>query len=498
MHILIDTNILISLEPTRPDDIESRTGVAADFVRVVAEVGDRLLMHPASLQELAGDRDPLRREMRSVLLNKYAKLNPAPPMAQAVIDEFGHTSAGSHDHVDHLMLSGVVKNAVQYLVTDDGGIHKKSARLGIADRVLTAEDALGLLTTLLRRTPEPPPLVEPTKCYDLDIVDPIFDSFREEYPAFNTWFIEKCQRAQRLAWVIRDGDELAAVCIIKEDDDDLRLGGATLKICSLKVSEERAGRRYGELLLKSIFAFLHENGYGFAYLSVFAKHEGLIALLEDFGFARHGPDALSGERYYVKTLQPTPNDRAAMAPLPFHIRYGPPAIKLDHAYLVPILPTYHRLLFPDAEGPAGPQQLELDLAGVPATGPRPFGNALRKAYLCHTPSRQLTPGAAILFYRSQDVMAITSVGVVEQTLESSDATEVAEFVGQRSVYSLEEIAQLCREGEVVAIRFRQDRLLATPIGRAEMVSNGVAKQHPQSVQAVPPEVYPWLVGRIGG
>ena len=266
MNILIDTNIVISLEPTSPDDVEPRTGVAADFVRVVSEGGDRLLLHPASLQELAGDADPVRRATRDVLLNKYQRLNPAPAMAAAVRAELGDVDPSSHDHVDHLMLSAVVVNAVQYLVTDDGGIHRKADRLGIAERVFYVEDALAFLTTLLSRTPEPPPLVEATKSYDLDPSDPIFDSFREDYPTFDDWFIQ-CQLDQRPAWVIRDDGMLAAVCIIKEHDDELDLGGATLKVCSLKVSEKRAGRRYGELLLKTIFRYLVENGYEFAFLT---------------------------------------------------------------------------------------------------------------------------------------------------------------------------------------------------------------------------------------
>lgn len=335
MNILIDTNIVISLEPTSPDDVEPRTGVAANVVRVVSEGGDRLLLHPASLNELAGDADPVRREMRDVLLNKYARLNPAPPMSHALLEEFGEVDLASHDYVDHLMLSAVLANSGEYLVTDDGGIHKKAARLGVAERVLTVEDAFALLNTLLRRTPEPPPLVESTKSYDLDLADPIFDSFREDYPGFDEWFI-KCQRDHRPGWVIRDADGLAAVCIIKEDDE-LQLGGPTLKICSLKVSGERAGRRYGELLLKMLFNYLDENGYEHAFLTVYDHHEGLIGLLEDFGFERRLPDkAATNEGYYVKPLRATDEERAEMPPLDFHVRFGPPAVYPDDVHLVPI------------------------------------------------------------------------------------------------------------------------------------------------------------------
>jgi ribosomal protein S18 acetylase RimI-like enzyme len=499
MNILIDTNIVISLEPTSPDYREPRTAVAAELVRVATEGGNRLLLHPDSLRELAGFKNNETRELRDVLLGKYVRLDPAPAMAERVRVELGDVHPPNHDYVDHLMLSAVVANAVQFLVTDDGRIIKKASRLGIADRVFTVEDALALLTSLLGRTPQPPPLVEATKAYDLDSTDPIFDSFRKDYNTFDTWLVTS-QREQRKTWVIRDGGNLAAVCIIKEHDDELQLGGPTLKVCSLKVSESRAGRRYGELLLKTIFRFLDENGYEYVFLTVFEHHAELIALLEDFGFVRHEPDKASGERYYVKPLLPTAEQRAAMPGLDFHVRFGPPALRLieDDVFLVPIQPQYHRLLFPDAGPQDTPQQLEFDAAVIPPRELRPFGNALRKAYLCNTSNRRLRPGSTLLFYRSWDEQAVTCVGVVEDTLVSSDATAVAEFVGQRTVYSFQEIEAMCRGGEVVAIRFRQDRLLPEPIGHYEMVSAGMASRAPQSVQRVPSEAIPWLTGRIGG
>ena len=499
MNILIDTNIVISLEPTTSDYREPRTAVAAELVRVVTEGGNRLLLHPDSLRELAGFKDSEARELRDVLLGKYPRLDPAPPMADRVRVELGDVHPPNHDYVDHLMLSAVVANAVQFLVTDDGRIVKKASRLGIADRVFTVEDALALLTSLLGRTPQPPPLVEATKAYDLDPTDPIFDSFRKDYATFDSW-LEKCQLDHRTAWVIRDGDSLAAVCIIKERDEELQLGGSTLKVCSLKVSETRAGRRYGELMLKTIFRYLAENRYEYVFLTVFERHAGLTTLLEDFGFMRHEPDKSTGERYYVKGLHPTSEQRAATPALDFHVLFGPPAVKLTggDVFLVPIQPRYHRLLFPDAEPQTVPQQLELDPTVIPPREPRPFGNALRKAYLCKTSNRRLRPGSALLFYRSWDDQAITCVGVVEDTLVSGDATSVAGYVGQRTVYSLQEIEGMCNHGEeIVAIRFRQDRLLAEPIRRAEMVSMGIASRAPMSIQRVPPGVLTWLDERIG-
>jgi hypothetical protein len=123
-----------------------------------------------------------------------------------------------------LILSAVVANAATFLVTDDGGIHRKAVRLGLTDRVLTVEDALAFLASLLGLIPEPPPLVVRMKAYELSVADPIFDSFRADYPGFDDWF-GRCQLEHRSAWVIRERNALAAVCIIKEDDDELHLGG---------------------------------------------------------------------------------------------------------------------------------------------------------------------------------------------------------------------------------------------------------------------------------
>jgi hypothetical protein len=79
---------------------------------------------------------------------------------------------------------------------------------------------------------------------------------------------------------------------------------------------------------------------------------------------------------------------------------------------------------------------------------------------------------------------------------SSDANQVAAFVGQRTVYSLDQIQAMCRAGEVVALLFRQDRLLDPSISFAEMQAQGIAHGAPRSIQRVPEEVIEWLTTRI--
>jgi hypothetical protein len=56
---------------------------------------------------------------------------------------------------------------------------------------------------------------------------------------------------------------------------------------------------------------------------------------------------------------------------------------------------------------------------------------------------------------------------------------------------------MCQEGEVLALLFRQDRVLEEPIGLAQLESVGLVKGPPQSIMQAYGEALPWLAQRIG-
>jgi hypothetical protein len=160
---------------------------------------------------------------------------------------------------------------------------------------------------------------------------------------------------------------------------------------------------------------------------------------------------------------------------------------------VPIEPRWHRLLFPDAE-PSDDDALFPATEGLAA---QPFGNALRKAYLCNSPSRLLRPGDPLLFYRSRDEQAIFVVGVCEYTFASGDAAEIAARVGKRTVYRFEEIEAMTRNGEVIVLMFRQDRILRNdPITLEELLESQLVHSWPQSITMARSEGLNWLLKRL--
>jgi len=485
VHFLLDTNILIPAEPTSSDDIEPTTPAIVALLGTLSEGGHQAMVHPASMAEIRGDRDAERAQTRSLLLGKYPSLPQPPAMSSRLVAALGSPAAGSHSAIDLLLLSAVEGNAVDYFVTEDDRLHRRAKRVGLADRVLTIADALATVRALFPTVPQSPPFVSPLLAHQLDETDPIFASFRGDYAGFDTW-LAKCKREHRQAWVIRAGDRYAGLCIVHhQTPNDYGFQGKTLKICSFKIADEFRGYRYGELLLKTVFGYLVENSYECVFVEAFAKHQELFTLMVDFGF-EDARESAQRERVLMKRLRPPTPEVHRLGPLEFNITYGPHAMTLVGAQVlvVPIQPRYHSLLFPELRA-----QLALP------TESHPFGNSIRKAYLCHSKIRRIAAGDVILFYRSQEDPAVTAVGVAEATLVSQSADEIARFVGQRTVYSYVQIQAMASK-PVLAVLFRLARALRKPWDLDLLKRTGILKSAPQSFMQVKPEFLPWIATQL--
>ncbi|RKH06279.1 hypothetical protein D7X74_33880 [Corallococcus sp. CA047B] len=107
MKILIDTNVLIPLEPTSPTQIEALTKPATTLVRTLEEAGYQLFVHPFMQVEIERDRDEERRQLRELLLKKYLPLPAPPPIPEAWAEILGSPEAHSRDWVEQHLLSAV-------------------------------------------------------------------------------------------------------------------------------------------------------------------------------------------------------------------------------------------------------------------------------------------------------------------------------------------------------------------------------------------------------
>jgi L-amino acid N-acyltransferase YncA len=481
MKLLMDTCVVIPAEPTSLDEFEPTAGAVMLMQRTCQRLGDTLYIHPASLREL--ERDPIeeRRLARATLCRRYPVLESPPGLSTRLLATIGSATPGSHDAVDHLLLAAIAEDAVDYLVTNDAGLLNMAARAGLEKRVGTPAAILKLLEGRLPVEPTTRPSVTKGNTYELSSSDSIFDTFRTEYPQFDEW-LARCKREHRPSWVVTlHGERYSAICIAKHEvPGEYGLPGKVLKVCSFKAE---FGYGLGELLLQSLFDHAFANEYDTMYVEVLLAHGSVVRLFSQFGFAEARFRSHRGELVLVKSLRASPSEYEQLSPLDYNVRFGPQCVKIDgaRAFVVPIRPEYHSALYP-----------ELATQRNLFPGRTPWGNAIRKAYLCHAQLREIPPGAILLFYRSQDEQSIRCVGVVEKAIRSRDPDQILHAVGTRTVYSSADIENMCNDSDVLAILYRHVCVVDEPWPLAELKRNGVLIAAPQSIAEVPAEARPWL------
>lgn len=499
LRLLLDTNVFIAVEPFS-GNLEHGMAPAARLVRAASEGKHQLVVHPATRDDLKQDTDTSRRKQRLAELDKYAMLAEVP-LSRNLIELAGASAPDSNDYNDLRLIAAVFAGAATHLVSEDVRLGRRAARADLGSAVLTVAEAVALLEDLTPKASPPPPRVEEVVAYALDTDQGIFDSLRFEYNSFDKW-LRKVQKdySNRTCFVVKEDDgTYAGIALLKSEADcPYPFVDPVIKISTFKVSEQYSGSRYGELLLKAIFFRAQKQGTGSLYIEVYAHHKQLIALLEGFGFV-HSTESTGREDELVLRKDLKAGDSSQLlSPLEYHVKHGPPAVSMKGAtWLIPIQPRWHEQLFPD--WPKSENREQLPIPGLFDPRPMPWGNALRKAYLCHAAIRRIAPGDTVLFYRSGDEQAVTAVGVVEGTIRTSDPTAILSYVGGRTVYSPSEIVAMCRRvGGVLTILFRQDRFVEPPWQRELLNAVGVVAGWPQTVQAVREEGMEWVIQQLDG
>jgi hypothetical protein len=484
LHFVVDTNVFIALEPGA-EGVEPGLEKAAEFLKIARSQGHRVSFTQATRDDLSRDKSAARQRRNLTLLGKYPSLGRIAP-SDELLAKVGVTrqdlSANPHDVADMEVLAALHAHAAGFMVTQDRRLLRWASRAGLDEWALTVEAAVDYLRSLEPKAVEPPPRVEQVKCYQLNLADEFFNSLKEDYPDFEDWWAKICQE-QRPAWVIRNpaDQRLEALLITKEEDArEIGLTGKALKACTFKVGPGSHGMSYGELLLKTLFKEAETQSADVVYCTAFEKQLELGNLLADFGFSANAEKTESGEQALVKHRVPEPP--VEDDPLKAHIAYGPPFVsEAAPVFVVPIVPRWHELLFPDATLESADQE---SLPGLEAT-PRPYGNALRKAYISKSKTNQVMPGSVLAFYRSEDSRAIHMIGVVEQVFRSDSAEDILQRVARRTVYRPDDITTMLRESKRLHVMlFRQDRRLNPPWTYGQLKDEGVLKGAPQSITGI--------------
>jgi hypothetical protein len=231
-----------------------------------------IIVHPYQKQDFLNDKDALRRDELLLRLNQYQTIASPPLPTKEDLIMLNWNESSNNDKIDNYLLYSLYRNVVHLLITNDKSIIKKAKRIiHLKERVHTIDNFLAFLKKQISPTFETPAGINSVYLYNLDIKSHFFQSLRNEYNNFNTWFT-KCCFENRKAWSVITNNNIHALCIykIEEDeciaDDTEKLHGKILKLCTFKVSEDLRGRKLGERLLFTSFKFAISNQLKYIYI----------------------------------------------------------------------------------------------------------------------------------------------------------------------------------------------------------------------------------------
>lgn len=422
MKVLLDTNIIIHRETARVinEDIGKLFGW-------IDRLGYQKVVHPLSQEEINQYKNPDIVKSFNTKLDSYYLLRTLAPDTPS-IQKIRLKDVTRNDEIDTSLLNELHNDRVEYLITEDRGIHQKSKILGINNRVFTIDAFLEKVYA------ENPALVDykvlavkKDHFGNINLEDNFFETLKTDYDGFEAWFNKK---SDEIAYICHEGNQLTAFLYVKVEDERENYRDITptfeskkrLKVGTFKVTAN--GFKLGERFLKIIFDNALQYNVDEIYVTIFDHTEDqrrLIGLLYDWGFEFHGFKNAT-EHVLIKNFRPLPNHIEPKKTYPFideNRRY----------FLNPIWPDYHTELFPDSilktESPENFEENE------------PHRNAIQKVYISRSIYRDLKAGDIIIFYRTGGYYqsVITTIGVVDSTVHNiENETKFISLCRKRSVF----------------------------------------------------------------
>lgn len=438
MRVLLDTNIIIHREASKIYNLD-----IGQLFNWLDKLKYSKYIHPLTVEELNRYKDPITLKTMNIKIESYHLLKYPAPLGNKILEISKSIDNQDNDINDTQILNEVLEDRVEILISEDRKIHTKAKLLGIENRVFKIQDFLAKVNA------ENPELVsykvlavKKVDFNDVDIIDPFFDSFRQDYIDFDQWFKKKNEDP---CYVCYSDNNLTAFLFVKLEDENENYSEIhpafakkkRLKIGTLKVSGN--GYKIGERFLKTIFDNASQYKVDEIYVTIFNKRpeqEQLIEMLEEWGFNYHGIKTTKNgeEKVYVRTYgKPLPvNLEKPKLTYPFFSRE-------TEKYIIKIEPVYHTELFPDS--------INTREDKAKYTENEPHRNRISKVYISHSQDRHLKSGDIILVYRmgeegtqkkySSTITTICIVENVRNNFKSFD--EFFEACNRRTMISKDDL-----------------------------------------------------------
>ena len=523
MNILCDTNIFIyreQLEALSPDLVE--------FFSLCNQFQVTIIYHPLTITELKGCRDAENRTVQLSKLDAYHELEPALcPYTEAdheflsKVNPTGRTE-NEHDKNDNRLLYSVYRNTVHLLVTNDQRLFKKAKRVGCETSVYLIDGAVAFLNQAFSLSHPVPTPIGITQKYlsELNLSDPIFDSLKQDYPGFNTWFQNKSREGKKCYVSMMRGStpKLGSILITKDETEAISGEQSfpekrRLKISTLKVAN--LGMKLGECLLNIAIREALENEIDELYLTHFPEPEDdhLCELITEYGFEDAGiynskqvlPSSRK-EHIYIKKLHAERlSPEVQIDPVQLSQKYYP--LYYDgtqvRKYIIPIQEQYYDGLFL----PVGKTQLG-DFYDVETQDAKSLLRvyAIKKAYITHSKIKKLKEGDVLICYKtcsSQKIPAkkscITEICIIDKVYtQMTDVEEISKITRSRTVYGYQELERIKKP--LTIILFKHNVSVTKTLTAKNLTDTGILNGPPQSITEITHEKYQKLIdiGAIDG
>lgn len=425
MKALLDTNIIINREANKASNQD--IGILYKWLDKSKYIK---CIHPITIEEISRNSNTATVDAFLIKMKSYEVLPTIAPMAPEVAKVSKKFDHNENDRNDTLLINEVFNDRVDLLISEDRKIHDKAHELDLTDRVFTINSFLEKIYS------ENPDLVgykvlsvQQKYFAHLDMSDEFFDSLKEDYPGFESWFKRKANEKAYVTLNKENGKILSFLYLKKEEKDEVYSNfqpsffpKKRLKVGTFKVVSN--GVRLGERFLKIVFDNALANKVEEIYLTVFDKRDEqkrLILLLEEWGFNYWGKK--DEELVYIRDFSKKFNLENPKKTYPF---FKPE----QNIFLVPIYPEYHTELIPDSILHNESKDDFID--------DEPHRNAISKVYISRSWERDIKKGDIIVFYRTGGFYksVVTTLGIVESVYFHFDGEE--DFVKkchQRSVFT---------------------------------------------------------------
>lgn len=450
MKILIDTNVVIHLEDNKIiDDAFSL------FYNLAITNNCKILYHPNAIpKDIERDKDSFRQEVIQSKLKKYEVLEDACIPTPDFLAKLKNNKI--NDKIDNMQLYQLYRGFVDYFITEDKGIHSKSKKLDLEDKVMTVQEALFFLEEKFTIKIPTHPILKGHSLREIENLfsTSFFNSLREDYgnENFDNW-LSKCIIDNRRCYsLIVDGELKALLIYNVESVEDHKIPSVydrALKICTLKVDNSAFGIKLGELFLNKMFQYCINQGIKYLYLTVYDKQFQLINLLENFGFIRQEFTNSIGcvEIRMIKCMDKGKIDTCCNDSFT-HPFYNDN--KERKKFVIPIQPQFYKTLFKDGKL-RQPTLFDKSLEYINEIQ----GNTIYKAYISHSKITSLKHGDILFFYSSKSSQVIEPVGILESFKIVDNFDDLWEMVQKKTVFSQDDLkTMLSEKGKLHVITFR--------------------------------------------